>query len=101
MTSETPDLRPLTPRLDAIADRLQKLEVQVRAVVTSPTLQAKEFVLRDDRGEIRARLEIADYSPRLTFYDRLGKARLHVGLQKDGSPDIADFGGAGRPGAGG
>ena len=69
---------PLAGRLDAIADRLQKMEVQVRSLVTIRVVEAREFLLRDERGEIRARLEIAEYSPRLTFYDRLGKARLRV-----------------------
>jgi hypothetical protein len=86
MTSEMPDLRPLAALLDAIADRLQKLEVQVRALVTSQTVEAKEFVVRDERGEIRARLEMQEYTPCLTFYDRLGIERLHIGLQADGSP---------------
>lgn len=86
MTSETPDLRPLAARLDAIADRLQKLEVQVRALVTSQTVEAREFVVRDERGEIRARLEMPEYTPCLTFYDRPGMDRLHIGQQADGSP---------------
>jgi hypothetical protein len=88
MTSETPDLRPLAARLDAIADRLQKLEVQVRALVTGQTVEAKEFVVRDERGEIRARLEMQEYAPWLTFYDRLGKERLRIGLRNDGPPSL-------------
>ncbi len=99
MTTEAPDQRALAARLNAIAERLEKLEVQVRGLVTSQAVEAREFLLRDDRGEIRTRLEVADYAPRLTFYDRLGTARLRVGLHKDGSPDLADF--KGREGAGG
>jgi hypothetical protein len=54
--------------------------------MTSQTVEAKEFVVRDDRGEIRARLEMQGYRPHLTFYDRLGKERLRIGLRTDGSP---------------
>ncbi len=86
MTAEGPDLRILAARLEAIVDRLEKLEVQVRALVTSQTVEAKEFVVRDERREIRARLEMQEYAPCLTFYDRLGKERLTVGLRTDGSP---------------
>ena len=91
MTSEAPDLRSLAQRLDAILDRLAKLEVQVRALVTSQTVEAREFVVRDERGEIRARLEMQGYAPCLTFYDRVGDERLRVGLRPDGSPDLSDF----------
>ena len=86
MTPETPEHRALAARLDAILDRLAKLELQVCSLVTSQTVEAKEFVVRDDRGEIRARLEMQEYAPCLTFNDRLGKERLRIGLRTDGSP---------------
>ena len=63
MSEETPDLKTLALRLKMIADRLEKLEVQVRGLVTSQTVEAKEFVVPDDRGEIRARLEMEQYAP--------------------------------------
>jgi len=65
---------------------VEDLEVQVRGLVTSPTVEAKEFVVRDDHGVIRARLEMEQYAPCLTFYDPLGKERLKIGLRTDGSP---------------
>ena len=86
MTPETPDLRSLAHGLDAISDRLDKLEVQVRGLVTSQTVEAKEFVVKDDRGEVCARLEMQEYAPCLTFYDRAGTARLKIGLRTDSSP---------------
>jgi hypothetical protein len=86
MTPETHEHGTLAARMDAILDRLEKLEVQVRALVTSQTVEGKEFVVRDDRGEIRARLEMQQYAPCLTFYDRLGKERLKVALRTDGTP---------------
>jgi hypothetical protein len=88
MTAEARDQRSLAARLDAILDRLAKLELQVRGLVTSQTEEAKEFVVRDERGEIRARLEMQEYAPCLAFYDRLGKGRLCIGLRDDGSPSI-------------
>ena len=51
-------------------------------------MEGREFALRDERGEIRARLEMQEYAPRLTFYDRVGDERLRVGLQTDGSPSL-------------
>jgi hypothetical protein len=41
MALETPDLTRLTAWLEMIIDRLDKLEVQVRALVTSQTVEAK------------------------------------------------------------
>ena len=86
MTSETPDLTRLKERLERIVRRVEDLEVQVRGLVTSPTVEAKEFVVRDDHGVIRARLEMEQYAPCLTFYDPLGKERLKIGLRTDSSP---------------
>ncbi len=86
MTADVPKLKTLAARLEVLADRLAMVEVQVRALMESQTVDAKEFVVRDDRGEIRARLEMQEYAPSLTFYDWLGKERLRVGLRTDGSP---------------
>ena len=88
MISETPDLTRLAGRLETIVDRLANMEVHVRALVTSQKVEAREFVVQDERGEIRARLEMQEYAPRLTFYDRLGKERLRIGLRTDGSPSL-------------
>ena len=88
MTPEAPELRSLAARLDRISDRLERLEVQVRGLVTSPTVEAREFVVKDARGEIYARLERYDYAPRLTFFDRVGTERLRIGLGRDGTPSI-------------
>jgi hypothetical protein len=86
MTPETPDLTELSARLEMIVDRLEKVEIQVRGLVTNPTVEAKEFVVRDERGVIRARLEMEQYAPCLTFYDPVGRERLKVGLRTDSSP---------------
>jgi hypothetical protein len=88
MSLETPELTRLTARLEMIVNRLEKLEVQVRGLVTSQTVEAKQFVVRDDRGEIRARLEMQEYAPCLTFYDRAGQERLKIGLRTDSSPVV-------------
>ena len=86
MSPETPDLARLTARLERLVDRLDNVEVQVRGLVTSPTVEGREFVVRDDQGLIRARLKMEQYAPCLTFYDPLGKERLKIGLRTDGSP---------------
>ena len=49
-------------------------------------MEATEFVVKDDRAQIRARLEMAQYAPCLTFYDPAGKERLKIGLRTDSSP---------------
>ncbi len=46
MTAETPELKHLAARLETLADRLAMLEAQVRGLVTSQTVEAKEFVVR-------------------------------------------------------
>jgi hypothetical protein len=74
MTADAPDLTTLALRLEMIVDRLDKLEVQVRGLVTSQTVEAKEFVVNDDRGHVRARFEM--------------KERLKIGLRTDSSPVV-------------
>ncbi len=86
MTPETPDLLTVVARLERLADRLDRLEVQVRGLVTSHTVEAREFVVRDERGVIRARLEMEAHAPCVTFYDPLGVERLRIGLRTDSTP---------------
>ncbi len=88
MATEGLDLKTLAARLEAIVDRLTDLEVQVHGLMTSQTVEAREFVVRDTRGEIRARLEMQEYAPCLTCYDRAGKERLKIGLRTDGFPSV-------------
>jgi len=49
---EAPDPKRLAARLEAILDRLERLAVQVRGLVTSPTVEGKEFVVRDERNTL-------------------------------------------------
>ena len=86
MPEETLDLTRLAARLEMIVDRLDKLEVQVRGLVESQVVEAKEFVVNDDRGHVRARFEMQEYAPCLTFYDPVGTERLKIGLRTDSSP---------------
>jgi hypothetical protein len=76
-------------RLDMILERLNALEFQVSGLMQSASVEAEAFVLKDDRAHIRARLDLRDHAPRLTFYDRIGDERLHIGLHADGTPDVA------------
>ncbi len=86
MATEGLDLKTLADRLEALGDRLQHLEVQVRGLLMSQTPDAREFVVHDEQGEIRARLEMQEYAPCLTFYDPAGTERLKIGLRTDSSP---------------
>ncbi len=88
MTPELPDLKLLTTRLEHLAERLARLEVQVRGLVESQTVEAREFVVKDEQGGIRGRLEMQEYGPRLVFYDRVGTELLRIGLRRDGAPTI-------------
>ncbi len=54
--------------------------------MTSPTVEAQEFVVRDERGVIRARIEMEAHAPCVTFYDPLGVERLKIGLRADSTP---------------
>jgi hypothetical protein len=58
----------------------------VRGLVTSQTVEAKEYVVKDARGEVWARFEMQQYAPCLVFYDRSGKERLKIGPRTDGTP---------------
>lgn len=71
MTSQPPDLAAVLARLDRIHERISRLEFQVSGLMQSESVEAEAFVLRDDRGEIRARLDLRDHAPRLTFYAQI------------------------------
>jgi hypothetical protein len=85
MSTGEEDLK-LTAQTESILERLRRLEVQVGRLVDSQTVEAKEFVVLDERGQPRARFEMAGHSPQLVFYNRLGKERLRIGLHSDGTP---------------
>ena len=76
----------MAARLEWLVGRLAQREVQAPGLVASPTVVAREFVVRDVRGMIRARLEMQQFAPSLTFFGPAGKERLMVGLRLDGSP---------------
>ncbi len=86
MTPEAPDLAGVTARLERIIDRLDNVEVQVRGLVPTPTVEAREFPVREERGVIRPRLGMAQHAPCLTVYHPLGTERLKLGLRPDRSP---------------
>lgn len=88
MIPQVPEFAAVVARVEAIVGRLERLEVQMLGLVASQTVDAKEFVVRDERREIRARLEMQEYAPCLTFYDRLGTERLKIGLLTDGTPAV-------------
>ncbi len=47
---DAPDLRALAQRLEAVLDRLEHLGLEVRALGNRQSVEAKEFLLRDERG---------------------------------------------------
>jgi hypothetical protein len=88
MASKAPDLNTLAARVDLLLDRLEKLDLQTAGLTESHRVEAKESVVQDERGAVRARFEMQEYSPRLTFFDSRGEERLRVGLHADGTPTI-------------
>jgi hypothetical protein len=85
MSTGEEDLK-LTAQTESILERLRRLEIQVSRFVDSQTVEAKEFVVLDERGQPRARFKMAGHSPQLVFYNRLGKERFRIGLHSDGTP---------------
>ena len=61
MSAEYEDPR-LTTQMESILERLRRLEIQVNRLDESQTVEAKEFVVLDDRGDPRARLR-AGWAP--------------------------------------
>ncbi len=89
MSSERDDIARLAAWLESLLERVQQVEAQLQGLMVSPSVEAQEFVLRDERGKVRARLDLPDHAPRLTFFDPIGDERLHIGLHADGTPDLA------------
>ncbi len=48
--AEALDLRALAQRLESVLDRLEHLELEVRTLGNRQSVEAKEFLLRDERG---------------------------------------------------
>ncbi len=84
---DSPDAR-LTPLLTAILERLGRLEHQVDGLLKRDVVWAQTLVIRDDRGDPRARFELAGDSPQLLLFDSAGRERLRLGLRPDGTPAI-------------
>jgi hypothetical protein len=60
--------------------------VQVPGLVTSRTAEAKDLMVCDEPGEIRARVEKQEFSSCLTYSNRSGKECLKIGLRTDSRP---------------
>jgi hypothetical protein len=67
------------------------------AVAIPQSLEARNFILRDDSGKMRAALAMrADGTPGLAFFEKDGKVRLSLDLGADG-PAINLMNGIGKP----
>ena len=76
----------LTTQLESLRERIRRLEVQVNSLIKTPTIEAREFVVVDDRNRPRARFELAGHAPQVILFDSNGRERLRIGLQTDGTP---------------
>ncbi len=52
------------------------------------TLKARQFQLVDSEGNVRAELGLPFGEPTLFLYDRTGKPRAWITLERDGNPRI-------------
>lgn len=50
--------------------------------LSSPRVEAQEFLLRDADGQVRAKLMMGDKSPRLTFYDAEGNPTQSLSVER-------------------
>jgi hypothetical protein len=67
------------------------------AVAIPQSLEARNFILRDDSGKMRAALAThADGTPGLAFFEKDGKVRLSLDLGADG-PAVSLMNGIGKP----
>ncbi len=67
-------------------DLLNNVELQLRGLGMSPTVEAREVLVQDEPGAIRTRLELQEYAPSRTVSDSTGKERLKLGLWTEGAP---------------
>ncbi len=56
---------------------------------SAPALDVRSLVLRDDVGNARAKLSMAEGGPRLAFADAAGRARLVLGEDRGDNPFVA------------
>jgi hypothetical protein len=75
----------LTTRLDSILERLRWLELQVNRLLESQTVEARNFVVVDERNQPRARFEMAGHSPRVSFFDCYRSRKNVVSEQRAGT----------------
>jgi hypothetical protein len=78
----------LTAQLESILERIRRLEVQVNHLIRTPSIEAREFVVVDDRNRPRARFELAGHAPQVILFDSDSRERLRIGLQTDGTPSM-------------
>ena len=86
--SEYDDDSKLTTQLESLHERIRRLEIQVNRIAESPSIEAREFVVVDERNRPRARFELAGHAPQVALFDATGRERLRIGLHTDGLPAI-------------
>ena len=87
MAAEDEDPR-LTARLESLQERVRRLEIQINRLIETPAVEAREFVVVDERNRPRARFELAGHSPQVLLFDSTGRERLRIGLHTDGTPSM-------------
>src|ERR1700693_3585557 len=63
---------------------------------TEKTLEADDFILRDQRGVVRASLAMVAGAPMLRVFDSTGKPRLALGMTAAGVASLAVLDGNGK-----
>ena len=98
MTSPTPDLAAVVARLEKVERQNRRLKTAGIAVLVlaaagllmgqampkARTVEAEGFVLKDERGEVRAKLAMDKGRPMLALSDEHGMPRVGLLVDKDG-----------------
>ena len=88
MNPEIPDLLTVAVRLERLVSPAGDVDLQVRGLGTTHTVEARAFVVRDERGVSQTRHEMEQYAPSLTLDGPLGNERLWVSWRTDSSPRL-------------
>lgn len=86
----------MVTRLHLSSGRMTDLGIQARTLAESQIIEGECVVLKDDDGDVRARLEMVGSAPRVTFYESAGTPRVSIGFAMDDGGDGEELGAHGR-----
>ena len=97
MTTQTPDLQAVVERLEKVETQNRRLKLMGALVLAlagaallmgqaqpNRRVEAEMFVLKDANGKVRAELGMAAHGPVLALYDEDGTRRAALGMAEKG-----------------